>query len=153
MKIPLKKTIAKLSLIITIFAILFFLDHISLFRDLDIENINKNRIFVEVQVCTCPDFYVLKGSEFLKEYFKNDTTINTNWIYVEGNSPNFVEEEHKYILEGEIIGTRKVDGENVPVFNAKHWIMFDKTNILLNTDLLFLFIFFLIWLFLLIRNI
>jgi hypothetical protein len=75
MKISFRKIIAKLILIITIFLILFFLDHISLFRNLDIENINKNRIFVEVQVCTCPDFYVLKGSEFLKEYFKNDTTM------------------------------------------------------------------------------
>lgn len=48
MKIPFKKTIAKLNLLITVFAIIYFLDHISLFRGLDIENINKNRIFVEI---------------------------------------------------------------------------------------------------------
>ena len=113
-------------------SILFLLYRVGLFEPADVERITQNRILVSVQQCTCPELYVEKGGEQLKDALGPKQEFIPYAVFSEGRIPfehiSFPEVfDSKYILEGHVIRTQSIAGNEIyPVFRVHRWIAVEK---------------------------
>ena len=124
--------ISKLLLVSLPVCILLLLYRVGLFEAVDIDRITPNRILVRVQQCTCPVFFVEKGSDQLKSAFRPEVKVLTAEVFSAGKTPfehmNFPEvSQSQYVLEGRAIRTKSIGGtEQYPVFQIDNWVAVNK---------------------------
>ncbi|TAH28404.1 MAG: hypothetical protein EAZ06_10175 [Cytophagales bacterium] len=102
-----------------------FIDYIIFFS-----KIPKKIILVKVQVCTCPEFKVLKSNNFFSQSLINKNVDTTQIFILNENNPfykiglNYY--DSTFIFEGIVAGKKKLNNVYYPIFKIHKWVASNK---------------------------